>query len=100
MSQLAQNWIELNFNLPKKIITLEKSFSNGFLFLKILESKNILQENDLNEISDSNLPTGILKNMNILTRGLKNINIHLSKQQIADVILFSYFYFFIFNFFN
>lgn len=91
MSQLAQNWIELNFNLPKKIITLEKSFSNGFLFLKILESKNILQENDLNEISDSNLPTGILKNMNILTRGLKNINIHLSKQQIADVILFSYF---------
>lgn len=85
MSQLAQNWIETNFNLPKKILNLEKSFSNGFLFLKILENKNLLEEEDINNINDSDIPTIILKNMNILTRRLKLININLSKQQIADV---------------
>ncbi len=85
MSRLAQNWIETNFSLPRPISTLEKSFSNGYLFIKILEQKRIIQTEEVNEVIDGETPGVILKNMNILSRGLKLMNIHLSKQQIADV---------------
>jgi hypothetical protein len=89
MSRLAQNWVESNYSsVLSPISTLEKSFSNGYNFLKILEARRIVTADDLRDARDENTPNIVLKNMNILTKGLKSINIKLSKQQIADVRLF------------
>jgi hypothetical protein len=89
MARLAQNWVETNFSATvAPINSLEKSFANGYNFLKILEEKRIISEEDLQEVSDGNTPKVVMKNMAILTKGLKSININLSKQQIADVCSF------------
>jgi hypothetical protein len=86
MARLAQNWVETNFSAAvAPIDTLEKDFSNGYKFLKILEDKRIISEEELQDASDGNLPKIVMKNMAILTKALKSINIALSKQQIADV---------------
>jgi hypothetical protein len=86
MARLAQNWVETNYSsVLSPIATLEKSFSNGYNFLKILEAKRIVTEEDMRDARDGNTPNIVLKNMNILSKGLKSINIQLSKQQIADV---------------
>jgi hypothetical protein len=86
MARLAQNWVETNYSsVLSPISTLEKSFSNGYNFLKILEAKRIVTEEDMRDARDGNTPNIVLKNMNILSKGLKSINIQLSKQQIADV---------------
>jgi hypothetical protein len=85
MSRLAQNWVSSNFQLPRSISNLEKDFSNGYLFIKMLEEKRILRGDDTDGIVDGDTPSEIMNNIKILGRGLKTLNIHLTKKLIADV---------------
>jgi hypothetical protein len=87
MSRLAQSWVVSNFTFPRQVTQLEKDFSNGFLFLKILEQKRILLDDEIMGAVDGDTPAVVMKNMNIVNRGLKSLDIHLSKQQIADVCI-------------
>jgi len=86
MSRLAQNWAEKSFNLPRPIVNLEKDFSNGYLLIKMLQERNVLHEDEVADVVDGDTPTVVMKNMHVLARGLKSLQLHLTKQQTADII--------------
>lgn len=64
---------------------MEKDFSNGYLFVKMLEEKRILRGDDADGVIDGDTPSEIMTNIKVLGRGLKLLNIHLTKNLIADV---------------
>ena len=88
MSRLAQNWVSSNFQLPQPINNLEKDFCNGYLFIKMLEQRNVLHRDDVDGAENGDTPQVIMKNIAILGRGLKSINIQLTKHLVADVCIY------------
>ena len=85
MSRLAVNWVESNFDLEQPVVDIEREFSNGFIFIEMLAQRQLLTEDDFRECKDSDFPQDIVRNMHILSRGLKKLGVVLKKSQIADV---------------
>jgi len=85
MSRLAKDWIERNVTLPRKIASLEREFSNGYLFAVILRQYGLMTEEDADLILDRNDPISSSNNFSVLLKTLKKIGINLKKANIANV---------------
>lgn len=86
MARLAQEWAENSFSLPRKIEVLERDMANGYIFLNMFNQAELVNEDDLEMVTDSMDPEDILKNFRIMDRALRQINITLTKKRVAEIV--------------
>ena len=90
MAKLAKEWIEKNFKLSRELEPLERSLSDGYIFLSICKQKNLIDEIEFESAINDKRPESAIINFKLLSKVLVKLGLKLTKQDVANVIFSIY----------
>ena len=86
MSRLAQEYLQSKFTLPRKVGSVERDLSSGFLLAAAVEQLGCIPPEEFEKVLDSTNPDVVLENFRVLARGLKKLGISLSQKAVASIV--------------
>ena len=84
MSQTILNWLNSQIDFPKKIISIEDEFANGYYFGKLFESNNLFD--NIKQLKNNNKKEDSLKNYALLGNIFDKIGLHLTQSDINELL--------------
>ena len=92
MAKLAQEWIEKNFKLRRELEPLERTLSDGYIFLTMCKQKGLIDDLDFESAINDKSPESAIINFKLLSKALHKIGLNLTKKDVANVIKFHFFF--------